>query len=385
MRRTSLQHAFFLVLLLLVTVAFIGLIREFFFSLFWAAVLTILFRPVYHRCSAALGHRASLSALATLVLIVVIVILPLFFVGLAVTHEAVALYDRIESGAIDLQQPLRLIERTLPVVSSYLTQFGIDVQKLEQGVSNAAVVTSQFLASQALNVGQNTLRFSVLFVLMLYLLFFFLRDGAALVEAFIRTLPLGEERERRLFAKFAEVARATMKGTFVVGLVQGTLGGLLFWGLGIDAPVFWGVLMMLLSFLPALGAGIIWLPAAIVLFATGEIVRGIILLGAGVLVIGLVDNFLRPLLVGRDTLMPDYLILLSTLGGLGLFGVSGFVIGPIIAALFLVVWEIFAQEYGSDAPGKPGREEASATATQPPPAELDSTGAFPEQAIQHRG
>jgi predicted PurR-regulated permease PerM len=161
-------------------------------------------------------------------------------------------------------------------------------------------------------------------------------------------LPLGHEREHRLFEKFADVSRATVKGTLVVGVVQGTLGGLFFWILGLNAAVFWGVIMTLLSLLPAVGSALIWGPAAIILLATGQIVKGIILLAAGSLIIGLVDNLLRPMLVGRDTQIPDYLILLATLGGLTVFGLSGFVIGPIIAALFLAVWDMFAQEYGHE-------------------------------------
>ena len=234
-----------------------------------------------------------------------------------------------------------------PLVGDYLDRFGVDVQQVMDGLSSAAVAASRFIASQALVIGQNALRITALFFLMLYLLFFFLRDGGEMVEAIIRVLPLGDERERRLFDKFSEVARATIKGTLVVGFVQGFLGGLLFWILGIAAPVFWGVIMTVLSLLPAIGSALVWLPAAIILMATGSVLKGIILIAVGTLVIGLVDNLLRPLLVGRDTKMPDFLILLSTLGGITVFGISGFVIGPIIAAFFLVVWDMFRQEYAA--------------------------------------
>jgi predicted PurR-regulated permease PerM len=180
---------------------------------------------------------------------------------------------------------------------------------------------------------------------MLYILFFFLRDGGRLVAALIRALPLGDVRERELLVKFSEVTRATIKGTLVVGCVQGAIGGLLFWILGIPAPVFWGAVMAVFSVMPVVGPGIVWGPAAIILIAGGHIFKGIVLIAGGVVLIGLVDNVLRPLLVGRDTQMPDYLVLLATLGGLSVFGIAGFVIGPVIAAFFLVVWEMFAQEY----------------------------------------
>lgn len=359
MRFTTIQHATFFALLLLTSLAFVWLIQDFAQPLFWAAILAILFYPLYRWWLRTLGHRASLAAAVTLLVIIVMVILPLGLLGLAVTREAAGLYEGIAAGEIDVQAPIRLIERTLPMVAEYLTRFGIDGQRISQGLSSAAVTTSRFVASQALTIGQDAFRFSVLFFLMLYLLFFFLRDGHRLIAAVMYALPLGHEREHHLLEKFADVSRATIKGTLVVGLVQGTLGGLLFWILGLKAAVFWGVIMTLLSLLPAVGSALIWGPAAIILFATGQIVKGSILLAAGILVIGLVDNFLRPMLVGRDTQIPDYLILLATLGGLTVFGLSGFVIGPIIAALFLAVWDMFAQEYGREDASQPLRAAAS--------------------------
>jgi predicted PurR-regulated permease PerM len=183
-----------------------------------------------------------------------------------------------------------------------------------------------------------------MFFLMLYLLFFFMRDGEHLLEVIVRALPLGDDRERELFRKFAQVSRATVKGTLVIGFIQGALGGMMFAILGIQGAVFWGVVMSVLSLLPVVGTGLVWGPAALILIANGAWQKGAVLIVFGVLVIGLVDNLLRPILIGRDTKMPDYLVLLSTLGGLTVFGVSGFVIGPVIAALFLTVWTMFQQE-----------------------------------------
>lgn len=350
MRSPTLQYAFFLLLLLLVTLAFVGLIQEFLLPLFWAATLAIVFSPLYQWWHARLGHRASLAALLTLGVILVAVILPLFLVSVAVVNEAVAFYKRLETGDLAVQEPLQALERLLTVATQYLERFGIDIQNLKQGLAGATVTVSRFLGAQALSLGQDALRLSVLFCLMLYLLFFFLRDGPQLVAAIMRALPLGHTRERRLFAHFAAVSRATIKGTIVVALVQGILGGLLFAIVGINAAVLWGALMAVLSLLPAVGSGFVWIPAAGIFFATGHIGKALMLLGAGVLVIGLVDNLLRPILIGRDTRMPDYLVLLSTLGGLTVFGISGFLIGPIIAALFLAVWDMFAQEHQENNP-----------------------------------
>jgi predicted PurR-regulated permease PerM len=344
-RGTAIQNASFLLLVALTTLAFLALISSFLMPVFWAAVLATVFFPLQRRYVAGLGGRKSLAAFATMLTIIGLVMIPLFLIGVAMSREAIDLHDQITSGAIDLQAPLRFLRRITPLASDYLGGFGIDVDGLVERLSTSAVAVSQFIASSALGIGQDVLRITALFFLMLYVLFFFLRDGTRLVATLIRMLPLGDVRESQLLAKFAEVSLATIKGTLVVGIVQGGIGAILFWALGIPAPVFWGTLMAMFSVLPAVGPGLVWLPAAVILLGMGQIVKGIVLIAAGVLVIGLVDNVLRPILVGRDTQMPDYLVLLATLGGLAVFGVSGFVIGPVIAAFFLVVWEMFAQEY----------------------------------------
>jgi predicted PurR-regulated permease PerM len=355
------QNVSFLLLVALTTAAFAVLVRDLLMPVFWAAVVATVFHPIHRRYFGVVGGRRSLAAILTLLTIVVVAVLPLFLIGLAISREAIALHEQITSGAIDLRAPLRFLQDIAPRVGDYLGRLGLDVDRLAQQLSSAAVAVTRLIASRALEIGENVLRFTVLLFLMLYVLFFFLRDGPQLIEAIIRALPLGDLRERRLIAKFAEVARATIKGTLVIGLVQGALGGILFWILGIPAPVLWGAVMALLGVLPAVGTGLVWGPAAIILLAIGQVAKGIILLVAGVLVIGLVDNLLRPILVGRDTQMPDYLVLLATLGGLTVFGLSGFVIGPIIAAFFLAVWEMFAQEQAAPGPNLPGPPGAGGT------------------------
>ena len=342
----NVQNRFFIGLVIVTSLLFFWLIKDFFQPVFWAAVLTILFRPIYRRINVAYRGRESLASVTTLVIIILVVIIPLFFIGMAVVQEAAKLVDRVASGEMDVQGSVDRAEEALPAVIEYLDRFGVDVARIREGLSGAAIAGSQYLASQALTIGQNALQFGVLFFVMLYLLFFLLKDGDEVFAAVIRALPLGDRRERRLFSKFAQVARATIKGTLVVGAVQGLLGGLAFWALGIEAAVFWGIVMTVLSLLPAIGAALIWLPAAVILIVTGSYLKGLILILLGTFVISLVDNFLRPVLVSRDTEMPDYLVLIATLGGLTAFGISGFVIGPVIAALFLTVWLMFEDEHG---------------------------------------
>jgi predicted PurR-regulated permease PerM len=178
---------------------------------------------------------------------------------------------------------------------------------------------------------------------MLYLLFFLFKDGEALSQRVKNAIPLRPELRDDLMEKFTVVIRATVKGGILVALAQGALGGLIFWILGINAALLWAVLMAFLSLLPAVGAGLVWMPVALYLLATGSVVQGVILIAYGFLVIGLVDNILRPMLVGKDTKLPDYLVLIATLGGIDALGLNGFVVGPVIAAMFVAGWAIFAE------------------------------------------
>jgi predicted PurR-regulated permease PerM len=355
MASRRLQNAFFLGLLVIVTLSFFWLLQDFWLPIFWAAVFATLFHPLFRDCKRRCGGRAALGSVLTIALILLLVILPLLLTGFAVAAEMSGLYERVAAGQVNPQVVVDWVERNLPLVTDFLSGLGLDVDQLRARLSGAAVATSRFLASKAVAFGQDALRIGGLTFLMLYLLFFFLRDGRALLNTMVRALPIGDARERRLLHKFAEVSRATIKGTIVIGIVQGGIGGILFWALGIEAAVLWGVVMGFLSLLPAVGAAVVWIPAAALLMVSGQLLKGFILLLGGTLLIGLADNVIRPLLVGRDTEMPDYLILVSTLGGLALFGLSGVVIGPIVAALFIAVWEMFADEYATVA-NDSGRE-----------------------------
>lgn len=370
MDEKRLEYGFFIALLVLVTVAFVALLSGYLLPIFWAATLGVLFYPVKSRLAKRLrGRSSSLAAFLTLVLILTTVIVPAFGLVSAVAGEASQLYARIQSGELDPAALLRWFESMAPRLVELAGSFGIDFGQIRSNLSQGAVKVSQYVGGFAFAAGQNALAFTLAFFIMLYVLFFVLRDGDRILDVLIRALPLGDARERLLFSKFAEVSRATIKGTVVIGMIQGALGGLIFALLGIRGAVFWGVVMAVLSLLPAVGAGLVWAPAALLLAIQGAWGKALMLALFGALVIGLVDNLLRPLLVGRDTRMPDYLVLLSTLGGLSLFGVSGFVIGPVIAALFLAFWVMFEQQHHPDyrPPGasvdEPGEAESGSAET----------------------
>jgi len=343
--RFKLEQRSFLLMLVLVTLLFLGVLKPFWGAIFWACIVGLIFHPIYIRLATYWNQRVNLAALATLVVCVVIGVVPSLFVLGSFFQEGASLYQRLQSGDLDLGSRIEVIRESFPAAQHFLERLNLDLNDLKDQLSSAALGASRFLAQNAVQVGQGTLQFFVGLGLMLYLSFFMLRDGSRLVQLLVRALPLGDEREHLLFAKFAEVARATVKGNLVVAVVQGTLGGIIFAILGISGALLWGVVMTLLSLIPVVGAGLIWAPVAIYLFAVGEWVDGLILTAFGAGVIGLVDNALRPMLVGRDTKLPDYMVLLSTLGGFAVFGMNGFVIGPLVAALFVAFWEIFMREF----------------------------------------
>lgn len=342
------ERVFFLILLALVTLAFLGLLQAFVFPIFWAAAFAILFAPWNERLADSMSGRRVAASLLTLVGIVLLVVLPTLLLGLAVTSELTGLLKAVEDGDVDLGAPYQWLSAQVPVLQENADRFGLDLDTVRDDISGAAVATGQWIAANALRISQNALQFAVGISLMLYLLFFFLRDGRSIIDRIVETLPLDDTRERHLFGRFAEVVRATIRGTFVIAAVQGAIGGIAFAVLGIEGAVLWGVMMALTSLVPVVGPALIWLPATIMLFAAGDIIGGVALIAVGVVLIGLADNLLRPILVGRDIGMPDYMVLLATLGGLAAYGITGLVMGPLIAAMFITLWEMFAQLYGRD-------------------------------------
>lgn len=343
-QRASLEDKSFLVLLVAVSLAFAWILQPYFGALFWAAALAILFAPLQVRLLAAWPGRRNTAALVCLGVIILLVLLPLAWLTGMLVREGTQVYQRIQSGDINFGLYLQQIYAALPAwMTELLDRFGLGSSGLLLERLTAALTRgSQFFAGQALSIGQDAFSGLINFFIMLYVLFFLLRDGADVVRRLRRAAPIKQEYMLELSAKFATVIRATVKGNVVVALVQGALGGLIFWALDINAPVLWGVVMAFLSLLPAVGAAVVWLPMAVYLLISGQIVQGAVLVAFGVLVIGLVDNLLRPVLVGKDTRMPDYVILLSTLGGISLFGINGFVIGPVIAAMFIAAWDLLA-------------------------------------------
>ncbi|MEO9587280.1 MULTISPECIES: AI-2E family transporter [Marinobacter] len=360
----KLETRTFLAMLVGVSLAFILLMKPFFGPIFWAVAIALIFHPVREYLARRLGDRPNTIALLTLLICMVIVVIPVLALVTSLVAEGLSLYQRIQEGQLRPGDYIDRVIQSFPAIESFFAQFGMDFAEVRDRVVSVFVGGSQFLAKQALGFGQNTFQFFLGLALMIYLAFFLLRDGSKLVDLLIRALPLGDERERLLFAKFAEVTRATVKGNLLIAVIQGALGGGIFWLLGIQGALLWGVVMAIVSLLPAVGAALVWVPAALYLAATGEMVSAIVLTAFGVIVIGLADNLLRPVFVGRDTKLPDYIVLLSTLGGIVMFGINGFVMGPLVAALFMAFWGIFIREFGESAEALSGSVPVSATESQ---------------------
>ena len=345
--KKNIPLVFFLILLLFVSVAFFGLIGDYLLACFWAILLSILFHSTFINFKNRFNQNENLAAAATLIVIILLVVIPILLIGSLVIMESIEFFQALENGELNLLDRAEEWQKTIPIIQDWLESYGVDIEETKNSFWKSAVQIGRNLAYGAMGITQNMFGFLVQFFVMLYILFFFLKDGNDLVKKLVKVLPLGDKQEWELINRFANVARATVRGSLVVAMVQGSLGGILFWAVGIPGAVIWGVIMTILSLLPV-GSGLIWVPASIILIFQGDFGRGFIVLAFGSLVIGLVDNILRPILVGRGAKMPDYLILLSTLGGLTWFGLSGFVIGPVIAAFFITCWQMLSEFYIED-------------------------------------
>ncbi|MDR2856717.1 MAG: AI-2E family transporter [Novosphingobium sp.] len=344
-RGLGFEDAGFVALVLLVTLAFVWLALPFFGAILWGVVAAIVFAPVYRMLVFRLGLRRNLAAALTLLLILAVVIVPAILIGVSLVQEATSIFNQLQSGRIDPARSFDDLREALPDWAQHqLAARGLNnFEGLRQTLSAGVGAGLQTIASRALVVGQGALSFIAALGVMLYLTYFLLRDGSTLGARIKAAVPLRPALRDALVEHFVIVVRATMKGTVVVAIVQGFTGGLIFWLLGVEGAPLWGLLMGFLSLVPAVGSAIVWVPVALYLLATGSVWQGLVLMACGVFVIGLIDNILRPILVGQDTRMPDFVVLIATLAGIDLFGLHGFIVGPVIAALFIAVWKIVAE------------------------------------------
>ncbi len=354
-RRLRFEEGSFLALVLLVSLAFILLIEPYFGAILWSLVAAILFAPTFRYVLSHMPGRPNTAAALTLITIVAVFILPALALGMALIEQGGSLYEKIETGQIDFAALFKQAHASLPEwAHRLLARMGLsNFAAANEMLADSIIQRFQALLTRMLAIGQGAFKFIVSLGVMLYLTFFLLRDGEKIAGQVTEAIPLDPVRRDQLIRNFVVVVRATIKGSVVVGILQGLVGGIIFWILGIPGPLLWGVLMGVFSFFPAIGTGIVWVPVAIYLLVVGQTWQGLFLVFCGLFVIGLIDNLLRPVLVGKDARIPDYVVLISTLGGLNLFGISGFIVGPLLAALFLATWNILTEARKQWIPGQP--------------------------------
>ena len=333
---------FFLALLAGVTILAFFVLRPFFIPFLLAVILASLFNFIY-KIFLKTNKREILSAVATCLIVALVILIPVIFVASLVGNEV---YDLVVKSSVDTGGLSDLIARINQKLASVSV---LDAVHLENYFNQERIIALVKSFSQnALLIIQKTYKgvahFVFVIVITFFSLFYLLIDGKKLLEKIMKISPLRDEYETRLIGKFNSIARATIKGTTLIALLQGFLCGILFWATGVSSPVILGITAAVASVIPSVGSALVWLPTGILMLALGNVWPGIAILFAGA-IISLTDNILKPKLVGKDTEMHPLLILFSTLGGIALFGISGFIIGPVIMSFFIVLWEIYAVEF----------------------------------------
>ncbi len=343
--KVNLPQTLFFILVSLVTIIFFGMIKEFSLGVFWAVVLSILFNDWHLRVRNKFKKKKNLAAAITLISIILLVIIPVALLSTAIINESIGLVENVQSEEFDLQGKLGYAQNKL---SPLLDRFGLDTKNIQASLNKIAPEITGEIGERIIGFSQNIFGSFIQIAIMLYVLFFFLRDGRKIIKLIVKNFPMANSVEYRLINRFQNVAKATVKGSLLIAILQGVAGGILFLAVGVEGAILWGTLMILASLLP-IGGAIIWGPIGIIYLLQGNYGKGIIVILVGALLIGLLDNLLRPRLVGNETKLPDYLILLSTLGGITWFGLSGFVLGPVVAALFITCWQMVGETYGNEA------------------------------------
>lgn len=338
---SSIQQTLFFAVVILGCLLFGSIIIPFILPIFWAVVIGIVSYPLYSRILHYVRGSESAAASLTILAVVLCVGIPLTIIGSLLAREAIDTYYWLA------EHPDAVHEKTI-LLQDTLVSWGLPAEDLTTTIRSYSATVTEWIANEALSLGKATGMTALKIVLTLYLLFYILRDGKRIIGFFEYIVPLGNQRERHLFHTFSSITRAIMKGTIVTAVLQGLVGGILLWIGGSSSVLLLAALMTILACIPGVGPTLIWLPAGIFQLATGNIVGGLVILAGGFGIISLIDNVVRPILVGRDTALPDALILISILGGLVTYGIPGLIIGPVAAGLALALLEMFASEYSKE-------------------------------------
>jgi len=333
-----------LLFVLAISVVFLTMMQQFLMTIFMAALFSALASPLYHRLLLSVQGRENVASLLTLLILVCLLLLPLAaLIGVVVT-QAIHVSQSVAPWVQQfIDQPTIVSDflHRMPYYEQLLPHRDMILQKAGSLVGN----TSNLLIDSFSSITKVTVNAAIMSIIMLYTMFYFLIDGKKLLHKILYYIPLENKDEHLLLQRFTSVAKATIKGTLIIGIIQGILCGLGFALAGIPSPVFWGCLMAVLSIVPSVGTAIVWGPALLILILGKDISGAITVAILCGLIAGNADNLLRPRLVGKDTEMHDLFILFSTFGGISMFGIIGIIIGPIIAALFVSIWEIYGESF----------------------------------------
>ena len=352
----------------LVAATFVGLnlcwtmLQPFIEVLLWAVVLVIVFMPVHRRVRARVGSPGW-SAMISCLLVVVVILVPLTLVTLAIvremTHIAQSLQPQPGGEGAAQAGVAGLLDPNSPYVGKVLGWVGqyVDLEQFnsQQFIADRLKSLGGAIAGRTLGFVGGAVGFVVEIFFVIFTMYYFFRDGERLREAVYGIMPLDDRRAHEIIDRTQEVISASVYGVLVIALIQGTLGGIAFWALGLPSALLWGVVMVFMSMIPMAGAFVVWVPAALYLGLTGHWGKAIVLTVWGALVIGSVDNFLRPKLVGEKTRLHELLIFFSVLGGLQVFGVIGLVLGPVVVAITIALLDVLRQADDS-ARGRPDEE-----------------------------
>lgn len=347
---SALEHWSFLLILAAVSILLVWVTWPFIGPLMWATLAAIMFQPLYNWSLTKTRGRRNPAAALSLLIIFVAVLLPALWIGSVVLNEAVKLVNRLQAEPIDV---VAWVNDTYAMLPGSLQEFAAenglaDFSAIQDRLQEVLGESAGVIAQQALSIGSGALGFVLSFSIGLYVLFFLLRDGSRIGETILHSAPIERAIADRLGERFLGVVRAVIKGSGVVGVIQGTLGGIMLAIAGVPSALLLGVLMAILALIPAVGTALVWAPAGIWLILIGQVWQGVFVLGAGFIIISSVDNVLRPILVGRDTGIPDWIILITTLGGISLAGFSGIVLGPLVAGMFIASWSILQEQRAED-------------------------------------
>ncbi len=347
MRVPNLNTIFFFLVFFAAGVVAFFVMEPFLTAVLVAAVLATIFFPQYQLFLRLLGGHRGWSAAGVLLLVAFLVILPVVVMTLLVVGEATSALASFSASNHSLGEVAGGIESWLlglPVVGEYFLTQDIQIEDMLGNVAGGSGAILSFL--ETIYGGAASFIFWVFSLF--FTLFYFLVDGERAVRFLKRVSPLPDNEDEELMKDFVSMSRAVIRGSLVVALVQGVLGGIGFAVAGLSSPAIWGAVMGVFSLIPFIGTGIIWFPAALWLLFSGDVWQGAFLLIFGASIISTVDNILRPRLVGRDTQIHPLMVFFSTIGGISLFGISGFLIGPIIVSFFLALVRIYGREFKTD-------------------------------------